>query len=255
MKHIGLMGAALCAFLLVTVSLFLALLYPIPTVEPDGWDLMIVNLHKTLPHNKPPPVKVSRSVSLDEYLCEVYKRTPVKADAAGDFTWKDAAAAKRMKMELCEYTIGGMSPELKKRLEAFGKKADSMKIEWSLLSGFRDDYRQRIASGLKASEKNSMHGGSHATRGYGDGRAVDITVASGPLKPLLDLVDTFGKSVGLGRPYVGFDPQHVQLMDPQYARTKVVRHEKKRIHNRRIQTASAGSHSGDDWTRDRVSRR
>lgn len=170
----------------------------------------------------PPPPVVTPQTD-DEYLCEVYHRTPVKRDGAGDFTWKDKEAAKRAGMEVCVYVVGGLNPDFKKKLAIFGHAADEKKIEWSLLSAFRDDYRQRIASGTKAREKNSMHGGSRATKGYGDGRAADITVKNGPIFPLFSLVDGFGKSIGIDRPYKGFDPGHIQMgsRTPAPSRKKV----------------------------------
>lgn len=167
------------------------------------------------------PLKVT--LTADEYLCEVYKRTPVKKDGAGDFTWKDPAAAKRLNMDVCTYSIGGMDPELKTRLVAFGKVADDRGLEWSMLSAFRDDYRQSIASGIKARTGNSLHGNSRATKGYGHGRAIDITSA-GPLAPVLALFDKIGRDLGLSRPYKGFDPSHVQLASYEPpARNKVTR--------------------------------
>ena len=168
-----------------------------------------------------------RAQTADEYLCDVYNRTPTKKDAAGDFTWKDPAAARRQGMDVCSYVIGGMAPELRERLAAFGKVADSRGIEWSILSGFRDDYRQSIAEGLKAGNKTSKHGGSRATGGYGDGRAADIIAV--PFQPLMALVDQIGKDMGLSRPYKSFDPYHVQLSDsPQLvAKTAKVRHAKR----------------------------
>lgn len=174
--------------------------------------------------------------SPDAYLCEVYARTPVKRDGGGDFTWKDQAAAKRVGMDVCTYAIGGLSPGLKARLEAFGHMADARGIQWSMTSAFRDDYRQSIASGIKARVGNSRHGGSRVTKGYGDGRAIDIA-AVGPIAPLLALVDGIGRTLGLTRPHKGFDPNHVQLLDTPTRMAKVVgkvRHAKrsKRQHTR-----------------------
>lgn len=176
---------------------------------------------------EPPPIPA------DTYLCEVYARTPVKRDGAGDFTWKDQAAANRLGMDVCTYAIGGLAPGLKTRLETFGHMADERGIAWSMTSGFRDDFRQGIASGLKARVGNSKHGGSRATRGYGDGRAVDIA-AVGPIAPLLALVDGLGRTLGLTRPHKGFDPNHVQLLDGSTPRLAKVRHAKhiKRRHTR-----------------------
>ena len=58
-----------------------------------------------------------------------------------------------------------------------GHRMDAAGIEWTILSGFRDDFRQKMASGLKAHVNNSFHGGSAATGGYGHGCAVDIASA------------------------------------------------------------------------------
>ncbi len=112
---------------------------------------------------------------VDDYLWEVYQRVPTKKDGAGDFTWKDPAAAKRVGMSLQEYVIGGMDPEFREQLYHAGKAMDAAGVQWSLLSAFRDDYRQGIATGFKARGGNSLHGGSRRTGGYGHGRAVDVT--------------------------------------------------------------------------------
>src|SRR5438094_311646 len=104
---------------------------------------------------------------------------PRKEDNTGDFTWKDRAAAKKLNLSVCDYVIGGMNPKLRNALYRFGQEADQKQIRWSILSGFRDDYRQKIASGFKASKCNSRHGGSCATKGYGDGHAIDIWMDDG----------------------------------------------------------------------------
>lgn len=181
----------------------------VPTEPPivQTEEQTIVEEHRTLEHNKHAP---QQAQTADEYLCEVYHRTPIKKDRGGDFTWKDKAAAKRLDMDICTYAIGGMAPELKTRLVTFGKAADAQGLQWSIFSAFRDDYRQSIASGIKARTGNSRHGNSRATRGYGDGRAIDIA-AVGPIKPILALIDKIGRDLGLTRPHKGFDPNHVQL--------------------------------------------
>src|ERR1700716_2218032 len=50
------------------------------------------------------PARPKRAVGImqevDDYIREVYQRAPVKKDGAGDFTWKDPAAAKRMGMPM-----------------------------------------------------------------------------------------------------------------------------------------------------------
>jgi hypothetical protein len=137
---------------------------------------------------------------------------PVKKDAAGDFTWKDHAAAKRLNMNVCDYAIKGMHPDMRESLYHFGKIADAQGIQWSFLSAFRDNYRQSIAEGWpRAATCGSMHGGTCRTKGYGDGRAADVWVASGPIGALFGLIDRIGPKFGISRPMPGYDPAHVQV--------------------------------------------
>jgi hypothetical protein len=179
---------------------------------------------------------------VDDYLCEVYQRTPVKRDGAGDFTWKDPAAAKRLKMDVCQYVIGGMNPDFREQLYHAGQKMDAAGLKWSMLSAFRDDYRQKIATGYKAHGGNSKHGGSRATRGYGDGQAVDVTAASGPLDPILHWIDNFGRKLGLYRPMPGADPAHVQPTGGWHTLASLLRLERTGTKDSGIQLASASSY-------------
>ena len=147
---------------------------------------------------------------VDDYLWEVYQRVPTKKDGAGDFTWKDPAAAKRVGMTMQDYVIGGMDPEFREQLYHAGKAMDAAGVQWSLLSAFRDDYRQGIATGFKARGGNSLHGGSRRTGGYGHGRAVDVTGADGQMSEVWSWLDAHGAKYGLNRPMPGNDPAHVQ---------------------------------------------
>ncbi|HEY7662406.1 MAG TPA: hypothetical protein VH934_04695 [Xanthobacteraceae bacterium] len=147
---------------------------------------------------------------IDDYLWEVYQREPVKRDSTGDFTWKDPASAKRMGMSLEDYVIGGMDPGFREQLYHAGKAMDADGIKWSILSAFRDDYRQRLAAGFKARVGNSLHGGSRRTGGYGHGRAIDITVAEGEPEVVWKWIDAHGAKYGLQRPMPGADPAHIQ---------------------------------------------
>src|SRR5207302_1512759 len=113
-----------------------------------------------------PKRAVSVMHEVDEYLWQVYQRAPVKKDGAGDFTWKDPAAAKRMGLSMPTYVIGGMDPDFREQLYHAGKAMDASGLRWAFLSAFRDDYRQSLASGLAASAPNSMHGGSRRVGGY-----------------------------------------------------------------------------------------
>ena len=158
-------------------------------------------------------IRRSEADGLDEvsqYLWEVYKREPTKKDGSGDFTWKDPAAAKRVGMPLAKYVIGGMHPDFREQLYHAGRAMDQAGIKWSILSAFRDDYRQRIASGIKAGARNSLHGGSARTGGYGNGRAVDVTNADGEASDVWKWFDANGAKYGLTRPMPGYDPAHIQ---------------------------------------------
>jgi len=148
---------------------------------------------------------------VEQYLWEVYQREPVKKDGSGDFTWKDQAAARRMSMSLQRYVISGMDPDFREQLYHAGRAMDADGLRWSILSAFRDDYRQSIASGLKAGAKNSRHGGSLRTGGYGHGQAIDVTGTEGTtMDQVWRWIDGHGGKYGLHRPMPGYDPAHVQ---------------------------------------------
>jgi hypothetical protein len=147
---------------------------------------------------------------VQDYLWEVYQRKPVKSDSSGDFTWKDQAAAKRLGISLRSYAIGGMDPDFREQLYHAGHAMDAAGLHWSMLSAFRDDYRQGLASGFKAHGGNSLHGGSRATGGYGHGRAIDITGAEGDSDAVWHWVDAHGSKYGLARPMTRIDPAHIQ---------------------------------------------
>ena len=147
---------------------------------------------------------------VDRYLWEVYQRKAVKSDSSGDFTWKDPAAAKHAGMSMEEYVILGMDADFREQLYHAGRAMDGQGINWSMLSAFRDDYRQNLASGFKAHVGNSKHGGSRAVGGYGHGQAIDITTADGDAGAVWHWIDAHGKQYGLHRPIPGPDPAHVQ---------------------------------------------
>jgi len=86
---------------------------------------------------------------VDDYLWEVYQRVPIKKDGIGDFTWKDRRRPKHMGLCLQDYVIGGMDPEFREQLYHAGRAMDAAGLQWSMLSAFRDDYRQGLASGYK----------------------------------------------------------------------------------------------------------
>jgi hypothetical protein len=164
---------------------------------------------------KAPAPAGKRSAAVDmveQYLWEVYQRKPVKSDSTGDFTWKDQAAAKRLGMSVRAYVISGMDPDFREQLYHAGHAMDASGLNWSMLSAFRDDYRQGLAAGFKAHGGNSLHGGSRATGGYGHGRAVDITGAEGEgaSEAIWHWVDAHGAKYGLLRPMTRIDPAHIQ---------------------------------------------
>ena len=145
-----------------------------------------------------------------QYLWEVYERTPTKRDGSGDFTWKDPTAAKRLGMSMPEYVIGGMDRDFREALYDAGRAMDAAGIKWAILSAFRDDYRQGLASGFKASVHNSLHGGSARTGGYGHGRAIDITSTDDDAETVWKWIDAHGAKFGLSRPMPRIDPGHIQ---------------------------------------------
>ena len=89
-----------------------------------------------------------------------------------------------------------------------------------IMSGFRDDYRQSITTGLKSADDSSYHGGSRRG-GYGHGLAVDIVSVRGNTREersassdeLWQWIDAHDKQLGIGRPYRDRDPPHVGPID------------------------------------------
>ena len=156
-------------------------------------------------HAESPPDKVI------DYLWSVYQRSPLKRDGHGEFTWKDISAAERFGLSLRDYVIGGIDPNFREQLYYAGLAMDAAGVEWTILSGFRDDYRQTIASGFKARPGNSLHGGSIATGGYAHGCAVDVaSVDRAANQVVWRWLDLHGSEFGLHRPLAQIDPPHVQ---------------------------------------------
>ena len=188
-------------------------------------------------------------ICIDRYLWALYERAP-KVDAIKvheqrkvtikrkgktktvtrtftrrvdeDFTWKDPKAAERVGMSMIDYVIGGMDRKFKLKLFHTLHAAEQAGLQPGITSAFRDDYRQGIASGLKAATDRSYHGGS--TRGgYGRGLAADIVSVKGnsraqrwvSTEKLWKWIDANGKDYGIGRPYLDRDPPHVAPTDGQ----------------------------------------
>jgi hypothetical protein len=184
-----------------------------PAAPSGGFTLASVNPQPVLTDRATSPEEVKALVKMDEverYLWEVYLRAPTKKDGSGDFTWKDPAAAQRFGLSMPAYVISGMDPDFREQLYHMGRAMDAAGIKWAILSAFRDDYRQTLASGFKASPRNSLHGGSARTGGYGHGRAVDVTGAEGNAQEVWKWIDANGAKYGLHRPMRAADPPHVQ---------------------------------------------
>ncbi len=179
----------------------------------------------------PAPTPEPNMDEVNQYLWSVYERSPIKRDGSGDFTWKDIAAAARLGMSLGDYVIRGMEPDFRELLYRAGLAMDAAGVSWTILSGFRDDYRQALASGYKARIDNSLHGGSAATGGYGHGCAVDIADPehrSDTLWKWLDAnqIQVVGLNLGLQRPFPGYDPAHVLPRGAWHELAEAVRHER-----------------------------
>jgi hypothetical protein len=186
-------------------------------------------------------------ICIDQYLWSVYQRTPKidtikvleqrkvtvkKKDKTRtvmksitklvdeDFTWKDPKAAEKVGMSLMEYVIGGMDRSFKLKLYHALRALDDAGLSPGITSGFRDDYRQSIASGLKAATDRSYHGGSFRG-GYGHGLAADLVSVKGETRGerwisserLWKWIDAHGNEFGIGRPYLDKDPPHVAPID------------------------------------------
>jgi hypothetical protein len=137
-----------------------------------------------------------------------------------DFSWKDPKAAERARMPMVDYVIGGMDRSFKLKLFHMLHAAEEAGLSPGITSAFRDDYRQSIASGLKAADNRSYHGGS-LRGGYGHGLAADIVSVKGATRvqriasteALWKWTDAHGKEFGIGRPYLDRDPPHVGPID------------------------------------------
>ena len=190
---------------------------------------------------------LAREICIDEYLWSVYQRTPkqdtvkvverrkvtVKMNGKPrtvikeftmlvdeDFTWKDPKAAEKASMLLMEYVIGGMDQGFKLKLYHALRAMDDAGLSPGITSAFRDDYRQSLASGLKAATDRSYHGGSFRG-GYGHGLAADLVSVKGETRAerlissenLWKWIDAHGKEFGIGRPYLDKDPPHIAPID------------------------------------------
>ena len=184
---------------------------------------------------------------IDRYLWALYQRTP-KVDTTKveerrkvtvkrkgktvtvtksftnlvdeDFAWKDPKAAEKAGVPMMDYVIGGMDRSFKLKLFHMLYAAEEVGLSPGITSAFRDDYRQSIASGLKAATDRSYHGGSFRG-GYGHGLAADVVSVKGETEAqrsistdaLWKWIDAHGKEFGIGRPYLDRDPPHLAPID------------------------------------------
>jgi hypothetical protein len=186
-------------------------------------------------------------ICIDRYLWALYQRTPkvdtikvheqkkVTVKKKGktvivtksftklvdeDFTWKDPKAAEKAGISMMDYVIGGMDRSFKLKLFHTLRAAEEAGLSPGITSAFRDDYRQSIASGLKAATDRSYHGGSFRG-GYGHGLAADAVSVKGATQAerwtstetFWKWIDAHGKEFGIGRPYLDKDPPHVAPID------------------------------------------
>jgi hypothetical protein len=215
-------------------------------------------------------------ICIDQYLWALYQRTP-KEDTIkvherrkvtvkrkgkmvtvtrsftklvdNDFTWKDPKAAEKAGMPVMDYVIGGMDRSFRLKLFHTLHAAEEAGLSPGITSAFRDDYRQSIASGLKAATDRSYHGGSFRG-GYGHGLAADVVSVKGATRAqrwistesFWKWIDAHGKEFGIGRPYLDRDPPHLAPVDgKEYA-----------AHHRETKVQHAGA---DMKKRNRLARR
>jgi len=137
-----------------------------------------------------------------------------------NFAWKDQTASELAGMPMVDYVIGGMDGNFKLKLFHILHAAETAGLSPGITSAFRDDYRQSIASGLKAADDRSYHGGSFRG-GYGHGLAADVVSVKGATRAerwasteiLWKWIDAHAKEFGIGRPYLDRDPPHVAPID------------------------------------------
>jgi hypothetical protein len=119
-----------------------------------------------------------------------------------------------------DYVIGGMDPNFRVTLYHALRALDEAGMKPGITSAFRDDYRQSIATGEKAQNERSFHGGS-IRGGYGHGSAADIVSVRGETRAdrqastdiMWKWIDTHEKELGIARIYLDHDPPHVGAID------------------------------------------
>jgi hypothetical protein len=195
--------------------------------------------HPTAPVNEARPLN-----EIDQYLWRVYQRSARKRDSTGDFTWKDEAAAARLGLHTNEYVIDGMDPDFRELLYDLGHAMDAAGIDWTILSAFRDDYRQGLAAGFKAHRGFSFHGGTIATGGYGHGCAADLEATDGNTESnetMWKWLDQHGEQFGIRRPMRQIDPAHIQPFGSWHEAAAELREKRADIRPADLRSGTAGS--------------
>ena len=189
-------------------------------------DRYLFTLYQRAPKEDAVKVEEKRQVTVKRKGKQVTVTRTVSHVADEDFGWKDPKAANKVNMSLADYVIGGMDRDFKLRLFQMLHAAEQAGLAPGITSAFRDDYRQSIASGLKAADNRSYHGGS-LRGGYGHGLAADIASIKGATRAerlastniLWNWIDANGRDFGIGRPYMGRDPPHCAPIDgEEYAK-------------------------------------
>jgi hypothetical protein len=183
-------------------------------------DRYLWGLYQRTPKQDAVKTQVQRKVTVKKKgkLVTVTRTSTTVADE--NFAWKDPKAAEKAGMPMVDYVIGGVDRDFKLKLFQMLHAADAAGLSPGITSAFRDDYRQSIASGLKAADDRSYHGGSFRG-GYGHGLAADIVSVNGATRAqrlsstetLWKWVDAHGQEFGIGRPYLDRDPPHVAPTD------------------------------------------
>jgi hypothetical protein len=172
-----------------------------------------------------------------------------------DFGWKDPDAARKAGMSPQDYVIGGMEKNFRVTLYHALRSLDDAGLMPGITSAFRDDYRQTIATGQKAQNDRSFHGGSFRG-GYGHGQAADIVSVRGETRAdrlastdmLWKWVDAHEKELGIGRPYLDRDAPHVGPLDgPEYfmKRIEPAKRQAERAHEAAKARLADRAHRGD----------
>ena len=220
---------------------------PVQLATANTADLVPTDVKEAVSPIEIPDECLVADICIDQYLWALYQRTPkldtirvherrkVTVKRKGktrtvtksftrlvdeDFTWKDPKAAEKAGMPMMDYVIGGMDRSFRLKLFQTLRAAEEAGLSPGITSAFRDDYRQSIASGLKAATDRSYHGGSFRG-GYGHGLAADVVSVKGAIggqrristDALWKWIDAHGKEFGIGRPYLDRDPPHLAPID------------------------------------------